>query len=128
MFVVRLRTPSRANYEHFHVYLAYRRQTGTVVTRQTYDRAPRLTRPPTAHISRGDIGVAIGHTLNVKQVRLFADEGVTTLQSHHRDATQTGQGFTAVHTSGPPISEVFYVVRYGLQVAEPCRCLVSSRV
>ena len=25
----------------------------TVVTRQTYDRAPRLTRPPTAHISRG---------------------------------------------------------------------------
>ena len=32
MFVVKLRTPSRANYEHFHVYLAYRRQTGTVVT------------------------------------------------------------------------------------------------
>ena len=54
MFVVKLRTPSRANYEHFHVYLAYRRQTGTVVTRQTYDRAPRLTRPPTAHISRGE--------------------------------------------------------------------------
>ena len=54
MFVVKLRTPSRANYEHFHVYLAYRRQTGSVVTRQTYDRAPRLTRPPTAHISRGD--------------------------------------------------------------------------
>ena len=53
MFVVKFRTPSRANYEHFHVYLAYRRQTGTVVTRQTYDRAPRLTRPPTAHISRG---------------------------------------------------------------------------
>ena len=53
MFVVKLRTPTRANYEHFHVYLAYRRQTGTVVTRQTYDRAPRLTRPPTAHISRG---------------------------------------------------------------------------
>ena len=23
MFVVKLRTPSRANYEHFHVYLAY---------------------------------------------------------------------------------------------------------
>ena len=55
MFVVKLRTPSRANYEHFHVYLAYKRQTGTVVTRQTYDRAPRLTRPPTAHISRGAI-------------------------------------------------------------------------
>ena len=55
MFVVKLRTPSRANYEHFHVYLAYRRQTGTVVTRQTYDRAPRLTRPPTAHISRGEV-------------------------------------------------------------------------
>ena len=55
LFVVMLRTPSRANYEHFHVYLAYRSQTGTVVTRQTYDRAPRLTRPPTAHISRGDI-------------------------------------------------------------------------
>ena len=54
MFVVKLRTPSRANYEHFHVYLAHRRQTGTVVTRQTYDRAPRLTRPPTAHISRGE--------------------------------------------------------------------------
>ena len=53
MFVVKLRTPSRANYEHFHVYLAYRRQTGNVVTHQTYDRAPRLTRPPTAHISRG---------------------------------------------------------------------------
>ena len=53
MFVVKLGTPSRANYEHFHVYLAYRRQTGTVVTRQTYDRAPRITRPPTAHISRG---------------------------------------------------------------------------
>ena len=50
MFLVKLRTPSRANYEYFHVYLAYRRQTGTVVTRQTYDRAPRLTRPPTAHI------------------------------------------------------------------------------
>ena len=56
MFVVKLGTPSRTNYEHFHVYLAYRRQTGTVVTRQTYDRAPRLTRPPTAHISRGEIG------------------------------------------------------------------------
>ena len=55
MFIVKLGTPSRANYEHFHVYLAYRRQTGTVVTRQTYDRAPRLTRPPTAHISRGDL-------------------------------------------------------------------------
>ena len=55
MFVVKLGTPSRANYEHFHVYLAYRRQTGTVVTRQTYDRAPRLTRPPTAHISRGEV-------------------------------------------------------------------------
>ena len=54
MFVVKLRTPSRANYEHFHVYLSYRRQTGTVVTCQTYDRAPRLTRPPTAHISRGE--------------------------------------------------------------------------
>ena len=53
MFVVKLGTPSRANYEHFHVYLAYRRQTGTVVTRQTYDRAPRVTKPPTAHISRG---------------------------------------------------------------------------
>ena len=54
MFVVKLRTPFRANYEHFHVYLAYRRQTGSVVTRQTCDRAPRLTRPPTAHISRGE--------------------------------------------------------------------------
>ena len=52
--VCKLRTPSYANYEHFHVYLAYRRQAGTVVTRQTYDRAPRLTRPPTAHISRGE--------------------------------------------------------------------------
>ena len=55
MFVVKLGTPSRANYEHFHVYLAYIRQTGTVVSRQTYDRAPRLTRPPTAHISRGEL-------------------------------------------------------------------------
>ena len=54
MFVGKLGTPSCSNYEHFHVYLAYRRQTGTVVTRQTYDRAPRLTKPPTAHISRGE--------------------------------------------------------------------------
>ena len=52
-FVCKLGTPSCYNYEHFHVYLAYRRQTGTVVTRQTYDRAPRLTKPPTAYISRG---------------------------------------------------------------------------
>ena len=45
MFVCKLRTPSCANYEHFHVYLAYRRQTGTVVTRQTYmyERAPNKT-------------------------------------------------------------------------------------
>ena len=62
MFVVKLGTPSRANYEHFHVYLAYRRQTGTVMTRQTYDWAPRITRPPTAHISRGVNG---HHTLSV---------------------------------------------------------------
>ena len=53
MFVCKLRTPSCVNYEHFHVYLAYRRQTGTVVTRQAYERASRLTRSPTAHISRG---------------------------------------------------------------------------
>ena len=65
MFVVKLRPPSRANYEHFHVYLAYRRQTGTVVTRQTYDRAPHLTRPPTAHISRGD------HTIQVYSVMVM---------------------------------------------------------
>ena len=57
MFVRKLRTPSCANYEHVHVYLAKRRQTRTVMTRQTYDRAPRLTRPPTAHISRGDDGI-----------------------------------------------------------------------
>ena len=56
MFVCKLRTPSCANYEYFRVYLAYRRQTRTVVTRQTYDGAPRLTRPPTAHISRSEIG------------------------------------------------------------------------
>ena len=37
---------------YFHVYLAYRRETGNVVTRQTFDRAPRITKPPTAHISR----------------------------------------------------------------------------
>ena len=43
MFVGKLGTPSCSSYEHFHVYLAYRRQTGTVVTRQTYDRAPCLT-------------------------------------------------------------------------------------
>ena len=54
MFVCKLGTPSCSIYEHFHVYLAHRRQTGTVVTRQTYDRAPRLTKPPTAHISRDD--------------------------------------------------------------------------
>ena len=46
MFVCKSRTPSWANYEYFHVYLAYRRQTGTVVTHQTYDRAPRLTNHP----------------------------------------------------------------------------------
>ena len=63
MFVVKLRTPFRANYEHFYIYLAYRRQTGTVVTRQTYDRAPRLTRPPTAHISRGGHTLIRGHFL-----------------------------------------------------------------
>ena len=55
MFVYKLRTPSCSHNEHFHVYLADRRQTGTVVTRQTFDRAPRLTKPPTAHISRGDL-------------------------------------------------------------------------
>ena len=33
MFVCKWRTPSCANCEHVHVYLAYRRQTGTVVTR-----------------------------------------------------------------------------------------------
>ena len=53
MFVCKLRTPSCSNYEHFHVYLANRRQTENVVTRQAFDRAPRLSRPPTAHISRG---------------------------------------------------------------------------
>ena len=46
MFVCKLRTPSCSHYEHFHVYLACRRQTGTVVTRQTFDRAPRLTKWP----------------------------------------------------------------------------------
>ena len=51
MFVCKLRTPSCFQYEHFHVYLAYR---GNVVTRQTFDRAPRITKPPTARISRGD--------------------------------------------------------------------------
>ena len=56
--VCKLRTPSCSHCEHFHVYLAYRRQTGTVVTRQTYDPAPRLTRPPTAHISRGGVSTA----------------------------------------------------------------------
>ena len=55
MFVCKLRTPSCANCEHFHVYLTYR----NVVTRQTFDRAPRLTRPPTAHISKGDVYVYI---------------------------------------------------------------------
>ena len=34
MFVCKLRTPSCSHYEHFHVYLTYRRQTGNVVTRQ----------------------------------------------------------------------------------------------
>ena len=55
MFVCKFRTPSCSHYEHFHVYLAYKRQTGNVVTRQTFDRAPRLTRPPTAHMSRGGL-------------------------------------------------------------------------
>ena len=53
MFVCKLRTPSCFNYEPFHVYLAYRRQTGNVVTRHAFDRAPCLTISPTAHISRG---------------------------------------------------------------------------
>ena len=70
MFVVKLRTPSRANYEYFHFYLAYRRQTGTVVTRQTYDRAPRLTKPPTAHISRGVYHEAI--TKNTVKAFIYA--------------------------------------------------------
>ena len=35
------------------------------------------------------------HTLGVKQVILFADEGPT-LQPHHRDATQTGRIFTVM--------------------------------
>ena len=55
MLVCKLRTPSCSPYEHFHVYLAYKRQTGNVVTRQTFDRVPRLTKPPTAHISRGGV-------------------------------------------------------------------------
>ena len=59
MFVCKLRTPSCSRYEYFHVYLAYRRQTGNVVTRQTFDRAPRLTRPLTAHISRGDLAKVV---------------------------------------------------------------------
>ena len=63
MFVCKLRTPTRANYEHVHVYPAYMRQTGTVVTRQTYDRAPRLTRPPTAHISMGERDINTKHCL-----------------------------------------------------------------
>ena len=46
MFVCKLRTPSCSKYEHVHVYLAYRRQTGTLVTRQTNDRVHRLTKPP----------------------------------------------------------------------------------
>ena len=62
MFVCRLRTPSCAN---FHVHLAYRRQTGTVVTRQTYDRAPRLARPPTAHISRVKVPLLFNRQLCV---------------------------------------------------------------
>ena len=77
MFVVKLRTPSRANYEHFHVYLAYRRPTGTVVTRRTYDRAPRLTRPPTAHISRGDMiflrcSMGLSHHTSLMSFQLVA--------------------------------------------------------
>ena len=47
MFVCKLRTPyaSCANYEHFHVYLAYRRHTGTVVTGQNI----RPSAPPNNH-------------------------------------------------------------------------------
>ena len=66
MFVCKLRTPSWANYEHVHVYLANRRPTGTVVTHQTFDRASRLTRPPTAHISRGDeVSSHIGNDISL---------------------------------------------------------------
>ena len=59
MFVCKLRTPSCSHYEHFNVYPAYKRQTGNVVTRQTHERAPRLTRPPSAHISRGALAMNV---------------------------------------------------------------------
>ena len=39
MFVCKLRTTSCSHYEHFHVYLIYRRQTRNVVTRQAFDWA-----------------------------------------------------------------------------------------
>ena len=53
MFVCKLGTPSCSNYEHFLVYMAHRRQTGTVVTRQTYDRAHRLTKNHPLHTFQG---------------------------------------------------------------------------
>ena len=68
MFICKLRTPSCANHEHFNVYLVNKIQTGTVVTRQTYDRAPRLTKPPTAHISMGDIAHHLTCTFRHTQI------------------------------------------------------------
>ena len=63
MFACKLGTPSCSSYEHLHVYLVYRRQTGTVVTRQTYDRAAPPNKSPTAHISRGGYVNIVAHRL-----------------------------------------------------------------
>ena len=52
------------------------------MTRQTYDRAPRLTRPPTAHISRGDN--VLVHDMNLPE-RLACDAssyGLSAVISH----------------------------------------------
>ena len=52
MFVCKLRTQSCCHYEHFHVNLAYRRQTGNVVT----ERPPNKT---THHTFQGVLMIHI---------------------------------------------------------------------
>ena len=76
MFVCKLRTPSCSHYEHFHVYLAYRSQTGNVVTRQTFDRASRITKSPTAHISRGAYVGVINFVLCTVRKRIRIPYGI----------------------------------------------------
>ena len=42
--------------------------TGSLMTRQTYDRAPRLTKLATAHISKGDEASIVNLPQNLEPV------------------------------------------------------------